>query len=550
MPASHNFQEEKTVCMSKTQKISATCGGTLLSLIFTLTCFVLTCFPFVTAASAQSKPQVTPSPTPPLTPQPIDLPGKPSDKPGSFPVAADTVNGWVSNNDQTSMRAHGWALWQGITAITRSSEGWPVFDTWYTDTEVEAGRPTSPKASLFKATRAAGRPTHHFEDFEQFHHAKVTDKRAALHKLVIGPAPGGNQVIGFNKFNVDYANFVWNNNYNTAAGLWAVQNSWKVGTPAAQRTITAFPNTAISLKPVYQVVNGPTHNSGLTVLPYWLGDLSTGPSNSNNQANPTFGTWNQCVVVYTTAQAPTSQIAQTCVNGQQPSGYVSVKDFFSFSLTADEAKGVCSIQPDVQPCPVKAGDLAVLVAMHMTTREDDNWTWQTFWWNYGKQFPYGAPPQSIAKPFNNYAMCTAYSMTTNPPNSLTGQNVLCYNPYLETGLSGVVGTQSNCMSCHNAAAYGNNPNNLPVTGTNFVQPNPNYPSFLNMSNNISPTDPNDANYYYACNTKAEFSWFLAALVAAGTGAPTNIAACTNPNGTTPTPPTAKAKAPAKKPAMK
>jgi hypothetical protein len=61
MPASHNFQEEKTVCMSKTQKISATCGGTLLSLIFTLSCFVLTCFPFVTAASAQSKPQVTPS---------------------------------------------------------------------------------------------------------------------------------------------------------------------------------------------------------------------------------------------------------------------------------------------------------------------------------------------------------------------------------------------------------------------------------------------------------------------------------------------------------
>jgi len=527
--------------MSKTQKISAICGSTPLLLVL-----VLTCFAFFPSASAQSKP--------PLKPQPIDLPKEPPTSPGSFPVTADTVNGWVSNNDQTSIRAHGWALWQGITAITPFSESWPVFDTWYTDTEVEAGKPTSTKASLFRATRASGRPTHHFEDFEQFHHAKGTGKKSVLHKLVIGPAPGGNQVIGFNKFNAEYANFVWSNNYNTQAGLWSVQNSWPVGTPAAQRTISPLPNTSISLKPVYQVVNGPGHSSGLTVLPYWLGDLTTGVSNSNNQANPTFGTWNQCVVVYTTSQAPTSQITQTCANGQQPSGYVSVKDFFNFELTADEAKGICSIQPDVQPCPVKAGDFAVLVAMHMTTREDDNWTWQTFWWNYGKQFPYGPPPQNIAKPFNNYAMCTAYSMTTNPPNSLNGQNVLCYNPYLETGLSGVVGTQSNCMSCHNTAAYGSNPNNLAYTNTNSVQPNPNYPSFLNMSDYISPADPNDSNYYYACNTKTDFSWFLAALVA---GAPVNgkamqVTPCTNPNGTTPTPPTAKtkAKAAAQKPAKK
>ena len=288
MPASHNFHEEKeslyeqdaeNFCSLRRYAAVADPGFNLLSV----------CHRGFSAVQAAD-----------LNPQPIDLPSKPADKPGSFPVTADAVNGWVSNNNQTSIREHGWALWQGITAITPYSEGWPVFDTWYTDTEVEAGRPTSPKASLFNATRASGRPTHHFEDFEQFHHAKVADKKSALHKLVIGPAPGGNQVIGFNKFNIDYANFVWTNKYNTAAGLWSVQNSWQAGTPAAKRVITPFPNTAISLKPVYQVVNGPAHSSGLTVLPYWLGDLSTGPSNSNNQANPTFGTWNQCVVVYTT----------------------------------------------------------------------------------------------------------------------------------------------------------------------------------------------------------------------------------------------------------
>jgi hypothetical protein len=515
--------------MSKRQKISSICGSTPLLLVL-----ILTCIPFVPSASAQSKP--------PLNPQPINLkPSQPPTSPDSFPVAAATVNEWASKDDQTAIRKHGWALWQGITSITPASQGWPVFDTWYTDTEVEAGKPNSPKASLFRATRTSGRPTHHFEGFEQFHHAKAQDKKSALRKLVIGTAPGGLQVIGFNKFNDDYANFVWNNNYNTATGLWAVQNSWKVGTPAAQRVITPFPNTSTSLKPVYQVVNGPAHNKGVTLLPYWLGDLSTGPSNSNNQANPTFGTWNQCVAVYTTSAAPASQVVQTCPSGKPASGFVNVKDFFNFELNADEAKGICTLQPDVQPCPVKAGDFAVLVAMHMTTREDDNWTWQTFWWNYNQPFPYGGPPASIPKPFNNYAMCTAYSMTTDPANSLSGKNVLCYNPYLETGLPGVVGTQSNCMSCHNTAGYGNNPNNLPVTGTSFVLANPNYPSFLNMSDNISPTDPNDANYYYACNTKTDFSWFLAALVATGTGAPANITPCSNPNGSTPAPPSAKAK---------
>ncbi|HKV93643.1 MAG TPA: hypothetical protein VJW20_13935 [Candidatus Angelobacter sp.] len=466
---------------------------------------------------------------PPLAPQPVDLPSKPADSPKSFPVDEKTVDGWVSNDDQKAIREHGWALWQGITAITKDSQGWPVYDTWYTDTEVEAGRPTSPRSALFAATRATGRPTHHFEVFRQFHHAKTLAGRRILPALTAGAKPGGLQVLGFNKFNTDYANFVWNNNYNTAAGLWNVQNSWPVGTPPAQRTITSFVNTSVGLKPVYQFVNGPKHSGGITVVTYWLGDLTTGPTNSSNPANPTPDTWNQCVAVYTTSSAPTSQLPN-CPNGQPANAFVSVNEFFNFALSAAEAKSVCANE---QGCTVQAGDFAILVAMHMTSRENANWTWQTFWWNYNQPFPYGAPPASIAKPFSNYAMCTAYSMTTDPPNSLTGKNLLCYNPYLETGLSGVVGIQSNCMSCHTTAAYGNNFNNPPVTNTNFVQANPNYPSFLNMSNFIAPTDQNDAYYYYACNTKTDFSWFLAGSVAGG-GAPANITACSNPAGSPPT----------------
>jgi hypothetical protein len=136
--------------------------------------------------------------------------------------------------------------------------------------------------------------------------------------------------------------------------------------------------------------------------------------------------------------------------------------------------------------------------MHVTTKEDANWTWQTFWWNYNQPFPYGGPPASVPAPFNNYAMCTAYSMTVNPVNNTSGQNVLCYNPYLETGLS-VNGIQSNCMTCHGVASFGTNANN------------PGYPPFVNMSDFISATQTTDDVTYFNCQTQTDFSWFMANL---------------------------------------
>ena len=162
------------------------------------------------------------------------MPSQPPTSPGSFPVDSTTVDGWVSNNDQTSIRAHAWALWSGMTSITPQSQGWPVFETWYTDTEVEAGQPAPPVAAQarFRATRGSGRPTHAFGQLRQFHHQAPAAAKPGL------------QVQGFNKFDASYANFVWSNGYNTAPGLWKVQNSWPVATPPAQRAIQPFVNTS------------------------------------------------------------------------------------------------------------------------------------------------------------------------------------------------------------------------------------------------------------------------------------------------------------------
>jgi hypothetical protein len=101
--------------------------------------------------------------------------------------------------------------------------------------------------------------------------------------------------------------------------------------------------------------------------------------------------------------------------------------------------------------------------MHMTTREITRWTWQTFWWTPDASSPPEPSSKSIAnaRPKEllamgapaHYAVALAYSMRTSK-----GDNVFCYNPYLEAsfgGLSGQFkfGIQSNCMSCHANAAY-------------------------------------------------------------------------------------------------
>jgi hypothetical protein len=453
-----------------------------------------------------------------LNPQPINMPG--------FPTSIATLAKWIESNDQAALRAHAWDLWAGITSVTPDSQGWPVWETWYTDTEVRSGPPVksvaTQKGKEYLAARRSGRPVHSFHRPRQFQHLSGSAKFLAP----LAAASNAEQIIGFNKFNTDYAQFIWNLGLYVPDNLWKIQNHWTSDTEIAKRTTPLFPASAISLKPVFQVVHGPNNMQGITLLQYWLGNLTTGPNNSTDKENPGPSTWKQCVVVKTgTVEPPADLICPK--GGAKPSGVVGLDRFFHFQLTQAEAVEICvnQEQPDVQHCPVRAGDYAVLVAMHMSTNEDVKWTWETYWWNYNQPFPYGAPPANIKPPFNNYAMCTADSMTINPVNSTSGTNVLCYNPYLETTLSGVTGTNSNCMSCHATAGFGNNPNNFEGTA------NPSYPLFsgTNWTDYIYFTNTADQPAYFDCTTRTNFSWFLAGIVGTdkGTQATCNVTASTS-----------------------
>ena len=67
---------------------------------------------------------------------------------------------------------------------------------------------------------------------------------------------------------------------------------------------------------------------------------------------------------------------------------VSVNDFYHFPLTpadftasTDPLNGAVLFPNNpLSQSGFAPGDFAILVAMHVATREVPNWTWQTFWW--------------------------------------------------------------------------------------------------------------------------------------------------------------------------
>lgn len=452
-------------------------------------------------------------------PQPIQFPG--------FPYKAAVIDGWVATGNTAAMRQHGWDLWAGLSAITSSSGHQPIYETWYSASQVQSG-PQLLKTHALAA--GSDHPEHEFAVPEQFHHRRFP---ATFHALAAGtPTDVHAQTLVTTQFNADYAQSVWSNNYQNPATVWNLQAGWGLR-PVSQRIIQPFTAPSISTKPTYQFVNGPNHNNGLTTIKYWLGDLTTGPGNSTNPQYPDPTTWKQCVVV-NTGSAPNPGNLTCFGTNTLANGMVPVSQFYNYQLSASEAASVCQsinqglpsgstpLNCDPNTGDIRGGDYAILTGMHVSTKENANWTWQTYWWNYNQPFPYGAPPSNVVAPFNNYAMCTGYSMTVNPPNSPSGTNTQCYNPYLETGLPAPIhGIKSDCMSCHAVASIGNNPYSL---GTETSPRNAGgYVTYASGTSFISVWNRRDDRDFFDCQTTTDFSWFLANLVAGST--PSNQAPC-------------------------
>jgi hypothetical protein len=422
---------------------------------------------------------------------------------GSYPAKAAEVQRWIDRLDDRRIRAHGWDVWHSITRPVPSQQGQPVWQSWYSGHELfEVG----------VAARQQRRAVLPFEKARQIHHPHGTPI----------PRTPAEQPTAFNRFSPSVANYIWDQGLNDSAVLDRINAEFdRRNTPVAQRQVQtsrgAVDPGSIVLKPVFQFVDG----SMPTAVPVWTG---ISPMATTNLDNPSAETWRRCVVVDPTGRLkPGSKVSMPCnAEPAQPWPVVGLDQFYAIRLTEAQARDFSAFaeasgddigagnktDPASLKAVVKAGNVALLMAMHVTTKEIANWTWQSFWWGADPgDVLFGADrPKKIPRPWSRYNMTTAYFMTM-PASDPAGEPLIAFNPYLETNLVGTVpgpggssiawtGVHSNCMSCHRMAAWkaAANPQPGQYGDSPAYQP----------SGLIDPGDP----ALFAGYTKLDFLWSL------------------------------------------
>jgi len=437
----------------------------------------------------------------------------PQDIPPGFdyPAIQVSLQAFADVYALTDMRKHSWNLWAGMTSSSNSSyDGTvlPIWDTWCGVQEVFI---TKSCANLSAASRGFEAPTQHSHLNNQGNSTPTTST----------------QVVSFNKFNPAMAAYLMkpqtqNNSlfdYTSGNGLVALNASWPLGTATSARSVVQAPYTsstsstqgsaAIESKPVMLLIK----SKGLTAMPLWRG-----PTDSWVPANPTPETWKTCVLIDPSNSGPASTVpvpynplthlgainrqnTDNGASGQTPGCssanylYAPIATLYTFALKTDSAIAFNNSQGG----NAVAGDLAALVAMHVSTKEITNWAWQTFWWQPGIDTPNAFPGSkadmttNVIGPWKNFAMCNALSQTKGTNSN--DMNI-CFNPYLETSPGIPVGITSNCVSCHGVATAG------------VAQANPAFPitSLRYPSSYTAPIDFNGAQFNDF--TKLDFAWSM------------------------------------------
>jgi hypothetical protein len=429
-----------------------------------------------------------------------------------FPAEDYRLQGYVLDGDERAIRRHAWNLWAGLTSPSESvvdGQRVPIFSTWYSIPEVY-----NPEGKAGVDRRPYARP------------APLTQSVIANSSRG-GPAAG---LMSFVKFDQEAADFIWQNRYYRRGTLTQLgQRFDERDTPTLERSIKPFPRRAMALKLVFWLIknpDSPQSEHGLTALPIWDPDAPPPPGGEP----PMHTTWRNGVAVDPGGRYPAGSRQRVNVNGTlaephyvmaevvplsrfyghkltNPKDVADARQFMTMHSSAQNEQERCVTNPGQTP---ELNDTIVLLAMHVTTKEIDSWTFQTFWWsprpNDGR-FARDRTP-NVKPPFTNYVMCAAYSTVT--PKEADGAPPICFNPYLETDLGPtkpyrfrgtayppdpMAGTRSNCMNCHRLAGF-------PA-----IQPDdPDAASLGRIFNDgyRSPADP-----YFDRLVKTDFLWSIA-----------------------------------------
>jgi hypothetical protein len=382
-----------------------------------------------------------------------------------YPMDSITINRWIKNNNFKAMYKHSWNVWEHLTAPLEN--GKLRYQTWSSPAQILEKLNNTPKNEkkglLFK------KPS-------QFGHAKAKQKIFDDTDMV--------EVVAYNK----------------AAEQFAIDNkifylsSLKSMQKGAYSKIPEFPSKTITIKPVYKVITKNKLSDGIYTMAAWNGpEYKKGGFPEKD--------WGSCIHVNTSEnndKNPSGTLHYNC-NDRTTENTYFLNDFIHFKITKEQAVSYNKeIKGDIEQKSISTsekkkllqeslseeGDVALLVGMHVATKEIKRWVWQTYWWSPTPLTPATPSSNDIASSrngiklqgaANHYAMGVVYSMLIPAQpyegGKSEGELVVAFNPYLESGFgegtfSGStsyvynngnkiktdLGVTTNCMTCHMAAA--------------------------------------------------------------------------------------------------
>jgi hypothetical protein len=324
------------------------------------------------------------------------------------------------------MRRHAWYLFAGLTQTAKS--GAAIWETWYPEEDTLTVGPQP------QGLTGGDRPPRQFEIPFQ------------LRSQGAQPQAAGESLLSFVLFNQEAHDFIRSNQLNRKSKLTELNNAFPAGTPLAKREIAPFPRPAVALKTVWTLVKA----SQARTLPVWDGVFQ-----QPDEGFPS-GSWPRAVVIDPSrTDVPMAETRQINWHGKPLDAHVvPVSRFYNFKISAAELPAVKALIPAAEE-----GDFAILLMMHVTTKEIPDWVWSTYWWHdRPDEGAFGADrPAVVTGVWRNYRMDSAYDM--DRPREYDGTPNVAFNPYLENFDMGAV---SNCMTCHRQSRW------TPTGAPNFI----------------------------------------------------------------------------------
>ena len=424
------------------------------------------------------KDDVTEENNPPATFKAIEMPSTLVNG-DAFPTDSTTIDGWVSTNHvdadgleiNENVISHAWALWEALTTVTdQKYEGRNLllYETWYTPQDVM----TATKKGMA------------LEDLNRNHGDLQFRKKFVFgHDANLNTTAG--DISGKVKYSPGMAQKALEGNYFDTLYIQSLV------VPGETHSL-AFSPQDVMLKPIYRVLTTLSLVDGSDDTYYfhlWGGKQDGGKQDSM---------FSKTVYVTTNLENPAIDNINT----------YGIDAFIHHNMSEAEAYTYNHSTKEGQEWndSAVAGDPVILLGMHVSTRETQRWTWQSFYWTESPDNPVFPSSSTIAdgrkslnSPLsaqaNHYAASIAYSLMS-PALPLNGpavdimaagvNPVYGLNPYIEGTfdasvfpdqkkffkgdfakqmyVANVDGITSNCMGCHSNAYY----ENKPFTIDNFL----------------------------------------------------------------------------------